>query len=76
VLDSGFARARAVISLALAETSFSCFMIMIPSHEGTVTKDGVADGVVGDAGATDDDADGKDGGEAPADCPGESLSNR
>jgi hypothetical protein len=65
-----------VISSALAETSSFFFTIVVPSCEGVAAEDGVADGVVGDARATDDDAEREDGGEALADCPGELPSNR
>jgi hypothetical protein len=77
MFDLGTAKARAVISMALVETSsFSLFTTMVSSCEGATAEDGVADRATSDVEARDDDAEGEDGGEAPADCPGESPSNK
>ena len=75
--DSGPARARAVISSVLTEvSSFPFFTTTVSSCEDATTEDGVTDRAAGDAGVGDDDAEGEDGGEALADCPGDSPSSR
>ena len=76
-LDSGSPRVGAAISSVLTMASPSSFFtIMASSCEGVVANDGVGAKATGDAEAEDDDVEGDGGGETPADCPGESPSNR